>query len=156
VELALAQTQLQAFRQRPVDQLSGGERQRAFLALTLAQEPQVLLLDEPTTFLDIQHQLELLELLKELNQTRDLTIVTVLHDLNLACRYSHRLALLRQGQVIATGTPAAVVTPSNLRHVFNIEATILETPVGLQICVLAAVRGKNHSRDHPLTLGSLP
>lgn len=149
VEMAIAQTQLTALRDRPVEELSGGERQRAFLALTLAQEPQVLLLDEPTTFLDLQHQLELLDLLKTLNQQRQLTIITVLHDLNLAIRYSDRLAMLHQGAIAAIGTPAQVVTPDNLRQVFEVEAVTLHTPVGLQICLLSSCKTPPRSRDSP-------
>lgn len=149
VEQAIAQTQLEPFCDRPVEQLSGGERQRAFLALTLAQNPQVLLLDEPTTFLDLHHQLELLELLKNLNQTRQLTIITVLHDINLALRYSDRIAMLNQGSLAAIGRPAAVVTPENLRLVFGIEAVPLNTPVGLQLCLLSPAAPTTRCRDDP-------
>lgn len=137
IELALEQTELQRFRDRPVEELSGGERQRAFLALALAQNPQILLLDEPTTYLDLHYQLELLELLKRLNQQQGLTIITVLHDVNLAARYSNRLALLQQGRLWAIGSPLEVLTPANLLQVFAIEAVTLETPVGLQICPLS-------------------
>jgi iron complex transport system ATP-binding protein len=136
VATAIAEVQLESFRDRPVEQLSGGERQRAFLALALAQNPRVLLLDEPTTYLDVRYQLELLELLKRLNQAQNLSIITVLHDVNLAIRYSDRIAMLRQGCLWAIGTPSEVVTPINLREVFEIEASLLQTPVGLQICPL--------------------
>ena len=137
VEVAIAQTHLTEFSDRAVEQLSGGERQRAFLALTLAQNPQVLLLDEPTTFLDLHHQLELLELLKSLNQERQLSIITVLHDLNLAVRYSDRIAMLKKGCIEAIGTPLEAITPENLRQVFDVEAVTINTPVGLQICLLS-------------------
>jgi iron complex transport system ATP-binding protein len=147
VDQAIAQTQLEKFSDRPVETLSGGERQRAFLALTLAQDPKVLLLDEPTTFLDLHHQLELLELLKTLNQQRQLTIITVLHDLNLALRYSDRIAMLHQGCLAAIGIPQEVLTPQNLRQVFAIDAIALDTPVGLQICLLPP--SPTHSRDGP-------
>ncbi|MCG9890959.1 MAG: ABC transporter ATP-binding protein [Thermosynechococcaceae cyanobacterium MS004] len=147
VEQALTQTQLQDFRDRPVEALSGGERQRAFLALALAQDPKILLLDEPTTYLDLCHQLELLELLKRLNQQQGLTIITVLHDINLAARYSDRLALLKEGCLYATGTPTKVLTPQTLADVFRIDATVLQTPVGLQIFPLAPIY--HHSRDGP-------
>jgi iron complex transport system ATP-binding protein len=133
VQQALDWTALGAYQDRPVAELSGGERQRAFLALALAQNPQVLLLDEPTTFLDIHYQLQLLDLLKRLNQQR-LTIVTVLHDVNLAARYCDRIALLRQGQLFAVGSPPQVLTPDLMRQVFGIEVCLLHTPVGLQIC----------------------
>lgn len=149
VERAIAQTQLQHLSDRPVEQLSGGERQRAFLALTLAQNPKVLLLDEPTTFLDLHHQLELLELLKDLNRNQNLTIITVLHDLNLAIRYSDRIAMLKQGSLVAIDTPAVVATPAHLRQVFDIEAVPLHTPVGLQICLLSPTSQASHNRDDP-------
>ncbi len=138
VTLSLIQTGMLSFRDRPIEQLSGGERQRAFLALALAQDPKVLLLDEPTTYLDLRHQLELLDLLKVLHQDHGLTIITVLHDLNLATRYSDRLALLYQGQLQSLGTPQQVLTTANLAQVFGINASIIDTPVGLQICALSA------------------
>ncbi|NMG56949.1 ABC transporter ATP-binding protein [Geitlerinema sp. P-1104] len=136
IENALESTDLRDFAERPLVQLSGGERQRAFLALALAQNPQVLFLDEPTTFLDVRYQLELLELLKRLNRDRRLSIVTVLHEINLAARYSHRLALIQEGQIREIGPPKEVLTSENLKQVFDIEALILDTPVGLQVCPL--------------------
>ncbi len=139
VEMALQLTRMDGLRDRLIEELSGGERQRAFLALALAQDPQVLLLDEPTTYLDIRYQLELLELLKQLNQQHGLTIITVLHDVNLAARYSSRLALLYQGRIFALGKPEDILTPRNLADVLGVEVVILETPVGLQICPLAAI-----------------
>lgn len=138
VEEALLQTQMQDKSDRPVEQLSGGERQRAFLALALAQDARVLLLDEPTTYLDIRYQLELLELLKQLNQ-QGLTLITVLHEVNLAARYSSRLALLDQGHLWAVGTPNDVLTPTNFEKVFGLSVVILETPVGLQICPISSL-----------------
>ncbi|MFQ4137014.1 ABC transporter ATP-binding protein [Nodosilinea sp. PGN35] len=138
VAQALAWTELGAYRDRPVSELSGGERQRAFLALALAQAPQVLLLDEPTTFLDIHYQLQLLELLKRLNRQQGLSIVTVLHDINLAARYCDRLAMLRQGHLWAIGPPAEVLTAENLRDVFQVEVEIFTTPFGQQVFPIAA------------------
>ncbi|OLP16999.1 iron ABC transporter ATP-binding protein [Leptolyngbya sp. 'hensonii'] len=149
IERAIAQTDLEALANRPVEQLSGGERQRVFLALTLAQDPQILLLDEPTTFLDLHHQLELLELLKHLNQQRQLTLITVLHDVNLAARYSDRMAMLTQGHITAIGTPREVMTPDHLRQVFGVEAILLNTPVGLQVCLLSPTPTWPRSRDGP-------
>ncbi|MGE5658756.1 MAG: ABC transporter ATP-binding protein [Actinomycetota bacterium] len=137
VQAALIQTGVEKFSDRPVEQLSGGERQRAFLALAIAQNPRVLLLDEPTTYLDICYQLQLLELLKRLNQEHNLTLVTVLHEINLAARYSDRLALLKQGKLSCVGTPSQVLTAENLAETFGVKVTLLETPVGLQICPLA-------------------
>ncbi|NEP59619.1 MAG: ABC transporter ATP-binding protein [Symploca sp. SIO2G7] len=139
VTLALESTELITYRNRPVEQLSGGERQRAFLALALAQAPQVLLLDEPTTYLDLRYQLELLELLKHLNQHQNIAIITVLHDVNLAARYSDRLALLKTGKLYHLGAPTDVLTPENLAAIFGIDATILQTPVGIQICPLTSI-----------------
>jgi iron complex transport system ATP-binding protein len=139
VESAIQKTQLEKFSDRLVEQLSGGERQRAFLALALAQEPKVLLLDEPTTYLDINYQLQLLELLKYLNQEQNLTIVTVLHELNLAARYSSRIALLKQGKLWGVGTPEDVLIPEAIAQVFGVEAVIIHTPVGLQVCAISAV-----------------
>jgi iron complex transport system ATP-binding protein len=138
VERAMDWAEVAHYRDRPVTALSGGERQRAFLALALAQDPQVLLLDEPTTFLDIHYQLQLLELLKRLNHQHQLSIITVLHDINLAVRYSDRLAFMRQGHLWAIGPTATVLTPATLREVFEVEATLIQTPVGVQICPLAA------------------
>ena len=136
VEWALEQTGLGSLALRRVETLSGGERQRAFLALALVQEPQVLLLDEPTTFLDLRHQLELLELLQRLQQEQGLTVVTVLHDLNLAIRYSRRVALLGSGQLQALGAPQEVLTPDRVRQVFGLEVEWMPTPVGPQLCPL--------------------
>lgn len=149
VQTALSETDLQRFADRPVANLSGGERQRAFLALALAQNPKVLLLDEPTTFLDVRYQLELLDLLARLNRDRGLSVITVLHEIDLAARYSHRLAMIRDGRIFEVGAPAAVLTPDNLRQVFGIEAAILDTPVGLKVCPLrsvsASLEGDRHS-----------
>ncbi|BDA71214.1 ABC transporter related [Calothrix sp. PCC 7716] len=139
VDIAIQKTNLQSYKERPVENLSGGERQRAFLALALAQEPKVLLLDEPTTYLDINYQLQLLELLKELNQQQNLTIVTVLHELNLAARYSNRIALFKQGSLWGYGTPKEVLNPTAITEVFNVEALIIDTPVGLQVCAISSL-----------------
>lgn len=139
VEQALEQTGLGSLAERRLETLSGGERQRAFLALALVQEPQVLLLDEPTTFLDLRYQLELLELLQRLKQERGLTVITVLHDLNLAVRYSRRMALLKSGQLQAVGFPQEVLTPTSVRQVFGLEVEWIPTSVGWQLCPLASV-----------------
>jgi len=154
VEKALQWTEIAPYRHRPVTELSGGERQRVLLALALAQDPKVLLLDEPTTFLDLHYQLQLLELLKRLNRQQGLSIITVLHDINLAARYSDRLALLRQGQLWAVGTPSEMLTPTLLRDVFDIDATVMDTPVGLQICPLGATHPE--PTDLGATLPSRP
>ncbi len=137
VEQALVQTKLTQFSDRSVSELSGGERQRAFLAMALAQAPKVLLLDEPTTYLDLRYQLELLELLKDLNLNHGLTIITVLHEINLAARYSDRIALVKKGEIMAIALPKEVLTAELLRSCFEIEVAILETPVGIQICAIS-------------------
>ncbi|BAZ07554.1 ABC transporter ATP-binding protein [Calothrix sp. NIES-3974] len=139
VEIAIQKTKLENLSERPVENLSGGERQRAFLALALAQEPKVLLLDEPTTYLDINYQLQLLELLKELNIQQQLTIVTVLHELNLAARYSNRIALFKQGHLWDVGIPENVLNQQAIAQVFNVNAVIINTPVGLQVCAVSSL-----------------
>ena len=138
IEQALAWTDMNQYRHEPVSALSGGQRQRAFLALALAQQPRVLLLDEPTTYLDIHYQLQLLALLKQLNQQKHLAIITVLHDINLAARYSDRLAFMRTGKLWAIGSVAATLTPDIMNQIFDVEVAILDTPIGPQICPLAA------------------
>jgi len=136
IDWALDVTGTTDLRDRPVDQLSGGQRQRAWVALVLAQGTDLILLDEPTTFLDIAYQLEVLELLKHLNQAEGKTIVMVLHDINMACEYSHRLFALRDGTMVAQGDPREVLTAELIRVVFGIDAHILEHPSsGAPMCV---------------------
>jgi iron complex transport system ATP-binding protein len=137
IDRSMALTQVTEFANRSVESLSGGERQRAFLALALAQNPRILLLDEPTTYLDLRYQLELLTLLQDLQRQQGLTIITVLHELNLAIRYSDRLAMLKDGSLVAVGAPELVITPQVVAEVFGVSVAILDTPVGLQICPLA-------------------
>ncbi|MEM1369350.1 MAG: ABC transporter ATP-binding protein [Cyanobacteria bacterium P01_H01_bin.15] len=139
VEDALSWTQLESFRDRAVETLSGGERQRAFLALALAQNTKILLLDEPTTFLDLHHQLQLLELLKTLNLQRGLSIIASLHDVNLAARYGDRLAFLRKGELLAVGPPSETLTPATLGTVYDLQIEVIHTSVGAQIIPLAAL-----------------
>lgn len=124
VDEALALTSTVALADRTLDELSGGERQRAWLAMCLAQEPRVLVLDEPTTYLDLAHQLDLMHLLGRLNRTRGLTIVMVLHDLSQAARFADRVTVLHDGLVVAQGSPAATLTASLLRDVFDIDARL--------------------------------
>lgn len=128
VHRALEITGMLSLADRAVDELSGGQRQRAWIAMTLAQETEVLLLDEPTTFLDMAHQLEVLQLLQHLNGQEGRTIVMVLHDLNQAARYAHRLVVMSRGEVFAAGSPREVITPQMLREVFGVEARILVDP----------------------------
>ncbi len=136
VEDALAATAVTDLRARPLDELSGGQRQRAWIAMTLAQETDVLLLDEPTTFLDLAHQVEVLDLLSDLVEARDRTVVMVLHDLNQACRYADHLVAMRAGRVHAAGQPGEVVDVRLVRDVFGLEARVMADPVsGAPMCL---------------------
>lgn len=122
---AIAATELDALMFRRLDTLSGGERQRAWLAMALAQDPDILMLDEPTTYLDVHHQLEILKLVQTLHTERRLTVVMVLHDLNHAARFSHRIIAMKDGQIFADGKAAEVLTKENLRELYGVECTIL-------------------------------
>ncbi|WP_328807068.1 ABC transporter ATP-binding protein [Nocardiopsis coralli] len=129
VRRALERTGMAELADRPVDALSGGQRQRAWVAMALAQESPILLLDEPTTFLDVAHQISLLELLSELNRTGGRTVVAVLHDINHAAQYADHLVMMSGGRIVAEGSPAEVLTSELLAAVFDIDATIIEDPV---------------------------
>jgi iron complex transport system ATP-binding protein len=140
VEDALAATGMRELRERPLDALSGGQRQRAWIAMALAQETELLLLDEPTTFLDLAHQLEVLDLLDRLVAERGRTVVMVLHDLNQACRFADLLVALRDGRVRAAGPPEEIVDAAFVRDVFGLEAHVVEDPVsGTPLCLPTAV-----------------
>lgn len=128
VQRVLHQADLQDIAERPLGGLSGGERQRAWIGLALAQEPKVLLLDEPTSFLDLRHQVEVMELLRTLNQRQGLTVVTVLHDLALAARYASRMIVLDGGRVASQGSPASVCTVEALEPVFGVPLVMLRDP----------------------------
>ncbi|SFU02409.1 iron complex transport system ATP-binding protein [Geodermatophilus amargosae] len=136
VATALEATQTTDLAERPVDELSGGQRQRVWIAMALAQQTDLLLLDEPTTFLDVAHQVEVLDLLTDLNRTRGTTIVMVLHDLNLAARYADHLVALAAGRVHAAGDPAAVLTEENVRVVFGLESRVIVDPTSGRPLVL--------------------
>lgn len=112
--------------ERTFSTLSGGERQRGWIAMALAQQTRYLLLDEPNSFLDIGHQLEIMELLRHLNRQLGLTILIVLHEINHACQYADQLLVMRQGRLVARGSPQEIVTPALLRDVFRVEAEILQ------------------------------
>ena len=129
VEDALAATGLSEVAERDVNALSGGQLQRAWIALVLAQQTPVILLDEPTTFLDLAHQLEVLRLVRRINAERGSTIVMVLHDLGLAARFSDRLVALRSGEIIADGTPWEVLTPAVLAAAFGVDAAVIPDPI---------------------------
>lgn len=125
---ALDATETAALADRPVDELSGGQRQRVWIAMALAQQTDLLLLDEPTTFLDVSHQIEVLDLLTDLNRVRGTTIVMVLHDLNLAARYADHLIALADGRLHAAGEPATVLTEDGVRAVFGLDNRIIVDP----------------------------
>jgi iron complex transport system ATP-binding protein len=128
IEAALTRCGLGDLRYRELETLSGGQRQRAWIAMALAQDTPVLLLDEPTTFLDLAHQIELLDLVRELNQEEGRSVVMILHDLNLAARYAHVLVAMKDGRVVAAGAADEVLTEALLRDVFEIEASIMRDP----------------------------
>jgi iron complex transport system ATP-binding protein len=129
VEAALEATDTLDLVDRNVDELSGGQRQRVWIAMALAQETEILLLDEPTTFLDVSHQIDVLDLLSDLNQTRGTTIVIVLHDLNLAARYAHHMFTVRLGTLYSQGAPHEVVTETMVRAVFDLDAKVVTDEV---------------------------
>ncbi len=129
IEWALTVTNTMEYRNRELAQLSGGQRQRVWLAMALAQETNILLLDEPTTYLDMAHQLEVLDIVKSLNEQHNCTIVMVLHDINHAARYSDHLIAMRKGIIMQTGTPQEILSADVMRKVFNIDARIMEDPV---------------------------
>lgn len=126
VEWALKETKLLEIETKDVDTLSGGQRQRAWIAMAIAQQTDIILLDEPTTYLDMSYQLEILELLQKLNQERGYTIVMILHDLNLAARHADYMIAVRDGKIICRGTPWEVMKPEVLKNTFCIKADIME------------------------------
>lgn len=125
IDWAIRQTKIEDLQHRQVNTLSGGERQRAWISLALAQQPEVLILDEPTTFLDICHQYEVLELVKRLNKELNITIIMVLHDLNQAARYSHEIIAIKDGGIYTKGKPKEVINEKLLKEVFYIKSKIL-------------------------------
>lgn len=141
VERAMEITGVLELADRPLDTLSGGQRQRAWISMALAQETDTLLLDEPTTFLDMAHQLEVLQLLNCLNHEEGRTILMVLHDLNNAARYSHHMIALSRGEVFVAGAPHEVITSEVLREVFSVEADIVNDPrTGIPLCIPHGLR----------------
>ncbi|MFI8283106.1 ABC transporter ATP-binding protein [Streptomyces albidoflavus] len=143
VASALEATQTEELAERAVDELSGGQRQRVWIAMALAQQTDLLLLDEPTTFLDVSHQVEVLDLLTDLNAGRGTTIVMVLHDLNLAARYADHLIALADGRLHAQGTPSEVLTEETVRAVFGLDSRIIEDPVSGRPLMLPI--GRHHA-----------
>lgn len=129
VNAALEMTDVAELADRSVDSLSGGQRQRVWISMVLAQHTDVLFLDEPTTYLDLAHSIEVLDLVNRLRRDLDRTVVMVLHDLNLAIRYSDNLVVMRDGDLIATGKPEEIITSELLKDVFELDATVIEDPV---------------------------
>ncbi|WP_205709379.1 ABC transporter ATP-binding protein [Kineococcus siccus] len=142
VDAAMASTRVEDLAERAVDELSGGQRQRVWIAMALAQETPILLLDEPTTFLDIAHQIEVLDLCAQLHEEQGRTLVAVLHDLNHACRYATNLVALKDGAIAAQGVPAEVVTADLVEHVFGLPCVVIPDPeTGTPLVVPRARRG---------------
>lgn len=130
---------------RNVDELSGGQRQRVFIALALAQQTGILLLDEPTTYLDISYQIEILDLLTDLNQKRKTTIVMVLHDINLSARYADYLFAMKKGTLVAHGTPEEIITPELMNNVYGIDCLVMKDPVSDTPFIIP--KGRHHRTD---------
>lgn len=129
IQWAIKKTGLEKLKDREVVNLSGGEAQRAWIAMALAQEPKILVLDEPTTYLDISYQMEVLELIKDLNESLGITVIMVLHDLNQAARYSHNIYVLRDGEIFKEGKPKEIMSSSLLKDIFRIEAHIYKDKI---------------------------
>ncbi|MEC8936414.1 MAG: ABC transporter ATP-binding protein, partial [Pseudomonadota bacterium] len=133
---AMAYMHVTEFADRDVEALSGGQRQRCWIAMVLAQQTDLILLDEPTTFLDLKVQVDLLALLSRLAHDHGRTLLLVLHDLNLAAAYADHLVMMRDGQIVISGTPSDVFTAANLKRVFDLDAHILRDPAsGSPVCV---------------------
>ncbi|MGA9224934.1 MAG: ABC transporter ATP-binding protein [Mesobacillus sp.] len=136
VTSALMATGIDHLKDRTVDSLSGGQRQRAWIAMTLAQDTDIILLDEPTTYLDMTHQIEILDLLYELNEKEGRTILMVLHDLNLACRYAHNIVAIKDQKIFAQGKPEIVINCSLVKNVFGMECEVTVDPLfGTPLCI---------------------
>ncbi|WP_172118149.1 ABC transporter ATP-binding protein [Halomonas hibernica] len=148
---ALSATHMANLADSAVEELSGGQRQRAWIAMALARQTDVLLLDEPTTFLDINHQIEVLDLLTDLNQTRGTTIVMVLHELNLAARYADKLVAMANGNIYAVGPSEDVFTEQMVRDVFDLESRVIDDPVTGKPMMIPLGRHGTRKRKHAPT-----
>lgn len=154
VAAAMSATDTLELAARSVDELSGGQRQRVWIAMALAQETGILLLDEPTTFLDVSHQIEVLDLLTDLNHRAGTTIAIVLHDLNLAARYADHLIAMKDGKIAAMGAPSEVVTEELVRDVFGMDSRIIADPVSGTPMIVPIGRHHGSSLPHPAAAGS--
>lgn len=148
VRAALVATRTLELADRPIDELSGGQRQRVWIAMAIAQETDLLLLDEPTTFLDIAHQVEVLDLVDNLNAQQDRTVVIVLHDLNMACRYAHHLVAMRDGDIVAEGNPSEIITEETVRDVFGLECVVVPDPISGTPMVVPIGARRNAAATH--------
>lgn len=136
VDWAIEETGLKEFADREIENLSGGQRQRAWIAMTLAQETDIIMLDEPTTYLDMSYQLEVLQVLEKLNKQKNITIVMVLHELNNACRFASNIIALKKGEIICQGMPKEAITKENLREIYGIEGKLqLSENKNYPICI---------------------
>ncbi len=136
VEWALEQTDLIEFKDRNIHSLSGGQRQRVWIAMVLAQQTEVILLDEPTTYLDMAYQLEVLQLVQTLNKEKQITVIMVLHDINQASRFSDEIVMLKKGTIVEQGAPSQVMTKEALKKVFNIDAHLMNLPdTDIPVCI---------------------
>lgn len=138
------------FANHNIDELSGGQRQRVWIAMALAQQTDILFLDEPTTFLDITYQVEILDLLTDLNRKHGTTIVMVLHDINLSARYADHIFALDKGKLIAEGEPSKVITNSMVKEIFGLDSTVIKDP--LSGSPLVVPRGRHHMNDERVLL----
>lgn len=130
-----------------LNELSGGQKQKVIIARALAQQPDILLLDEPTSNLDIKHQLEVLEIVKKINKQRKSSVVMVIHDLNMAYRFSDNLVMLKEGNIFASGTPDLVLTKENINEVYEVEVTMANTDIGPCILPISSNEHKKHKYD---------
>ena len=140
IEEALEICDLKKYSDNALSSLSGGQCQRAYLALTIAQKTKIILLDEPTTFLDINFQLQMLDLIKNLNKKNNLTILSVIHDINLAARYCDRLAVLKEGKLLTIDEPINALSKEIIKKAFSVKSNYIDTPVGKQICVIKSIK----------------
>ena len=136
IDWAIEQTGLSDFADREIENLSGGQRQRAWIAMTLAQETEIIMLDEPTTYLDLSYQLEVLEILEKLNKEKQITVVIVLHEINNAYRFADHIVGLKKGKIVCEGSPNEVINAQTLKEIYGIEAALQQSTTGdYPICV---------------------
>ncbi|API92423.1 iron-dicitrate ABC transporter ATP-binding protein [Virgibacillus pantothenticus] len=155
IHWAMEVTAVLEFKHRTVDELSGGQRQRVWIAMALAQETDIILLDEPTTYLDMAHQLDVLQLLEQLNKEEGRTIVMVLHDINQAARFSDYLLAMRSGKIIQAGSPHEVLTKDMLRNVYEIDGEIATDPrTGKPMCITYDLIKQKEKQSYEKTIHS--